>query len=374
MPAQQCIQGRAYRRNLASAPLIATRSPDPAPTTTKSSRLDGFCHPLHHGQIAIARGTFRTSTPRGFLPWPLSDDGPGAFPRCRNRPSSETLHTSCCPGPKGRKSGRHLNLTYALRLSQWHLNLISTRCSSKPPRNLEAAVAMRNTIADPVRSARSAPCFVQAAHRVLLTFALFSLIAGASASSSTIAGPSQGNDRPAILLFIGKGTSPNDVAALERILNDNHLDFATADSNQFNQLSESQFAAHRLLIVPGGNFEDIGNGLTATTASNIRKAVRGGLNYLGICAGAFFAGSSSYNGLNLTEGVRFRFYALENRNIRKAALRIEIAGWVVLSGVHPEAPDSWCRGLTFSTSAQVDNAYAATLIGAALHQMPLPHY
>src|SRR6266481_5069322 len=65
-----------------------------------------------------------------------------------------------------------------------------------------------------------------------------------------------------------KGTSPNDVAALERILNDNHFDFATADSNQFNQLSESQFAAHRLLIVPGGNFEDIGNGLTATTASN----------------------------------------------------------------------------------------------------------
>jgi hypothetical protein len=56
-----------------------------------------------------------------------------------------------------------------------------------------------------------------------------------------------------------------------------------------------------LLIVPGGSFEDIGNGLTATTTSNIRKAVRGGLNYLGICAGAFFAGNSPYNGLNLTE-------------------------------------------------------------------------
>jgi len=54
--------------------------------------LTAFCHPLHHGQIAIARGTFRTSTPRGFLPWTLSDDGPGAFPRCRNGPSSETLH------------------------------------------------------------------------------------------------------------------------------------------------------------------------------------------------------------------------------------------------------------------------------------------
>jgi hypothetical protein len=272
---------------------------------------------------------------------------------------------------------------------------------------------MRNTIACSVRSARSAPCLVQAAHRVLLTLALFSLIAGASASSSTIADPSQGNDRSAILLFIGKGTSPSDVAALERILNDSHFDFATADSNQFNELSESQFAAHRLLIVPGGNFEDIGNGLTATTASNIRKAVRGGLNYLGICAGAFFAGNSPYNGLNLTEGVRFKFYALENRNIRKAAVRIEIAGsatldhywedgpqltgwgnvvakypdgtpaivqgtngdgWVVLSGVHPEAPDSWRGGLTFSTPAQVDNAYAVTLIGAALHRMPLARY
>jgi hypothetical protein len=178
-------------------------------------------------------------------------------------------------------------------------------------------------------------------------------------------------------------------------------------------LSESQFAAHRLLIVPGGNFEDIGNGLTATTTSNIRKAVRGGLNYLGMCAGAFFAGNSPYNGLNLTEGVGFKFYALENRNIRKAAVRIEIAGsatfdhywedgpqltgwgdvvakypdgtpaivqgttgdgWVVLSGIYPEAPDSWRRGLTFSTPAQVDNAYAATLIGAALHRMPLAHY
>jgi hypothetical protein len=99
MPARHCIQGRADRRNLASASLIATRSPDPAPTTTKSSRLDGFCHSLHHGQIAIARGTFRTSTPRGFLPWTLSDDDPGAFPRCRNGPSSETLHRSRHPAP-----------------------------------------------------------------------------------------------------------------------------------------------------------------------------------------------------------------------------------------------------------------------------------
>jgi len=272
---------------------------------------------------------------------------------------------------------------------------------------------MRNITADPVRSVQSARCVVQRARRILLTLASFSLVAAASTSSSIIAGPSPGNDRPAILLFVGRGTSPGDVAALKQILNRNHLDFAAADSNQFNDLTESQFAAYRLLIIPGGNFEEIGKGLSATTTANIRKAVRGGLNYLGICAGAFFAGNSPYNGLNLTEGVRFPFYALENRNIRKAAVAIQVAGsatfdhywedgpeltgwgdpiakypdgtpaiaqgtvgrgWVVLSGVHPEAPDSWRKGLTFSTPAQIDNAYAATLIGAALNRRPLAHY
>jgi hypothetical protein len=272
---------------------------------------------------------------------------------------------------------------------------------------------MIDTVAHQVRSAPSARFSVQPARRVLLTFASLLLIAAATASISMISGPSQGNDGPKILLFVGKGTSPGDVAALKQILNRNHFDFSTADSNQLNELSESQFATYQLLIVPGGNFENIGKGVTATTTANIRKAVRGGLSYLGICAGAFFAGNAPYNGLNLTGGVRFKFYALEHRNIRKAAVPIDVAGsgtfdhywedgpeltgwgdavakypdgtpaivqgtagdgWVVLSGVHPEAPDSWRKGLIFSTPAQLDNAYAASLIWAALNRMPLAHY
>ena len=78
-------------------PLNQTRSPDRAPTITRSLRLDGFCHQPRHSQIAIARGTFPTSTPRGFLPWGLSDDGPSACPHCRDGPSSETLHKSRRP-------------------------------------------------------------------------------------------------------------------------------------------------------------------------------------------------------------------------------------------------------------------------------------
>jgi hypothetical protein len=49
-------------------------------------------------------------------------------------------------------------------------------------------------------------------------------------------------------------------------------------------------------------------------------------------------------------------------------------GWVILSGVHPEAPAGWRGGMTFTTPASVDRACAATLIQAALHRTWLPHY
>ncbi|HEX9160778.1 MAG TPA: BPL-N domain-containing protein [Thermoanaerobaculia bacterium] len=218
---------------------------------------------------------------------------------------------------------------------------------------------------------------------------------------------------PPILLFNGTGTSANDVAAVETILKNGHLRYSTVNSLQLNGMSEAQLMAYRLMIVPGGNFLAIGNSLTPSTTSNIHNAVQGGLNYLGICAGAFLAGHASYNSLNLTSGVRFGFYADENRGIRKAAVVIAGVGtpalehywedgpqltgwgavvgkypdgtpaivegtsgkgWVILSGVHPEAPAHWRRGMTFSTPASVDNAYAGKLIDAALNRTWLPHF
>lgn len=49
-------------------------------------------------------------------------------------------------------------------------------------------------------------------------------------------------------------------------------------------------------------------------------------------------------------------------------------GWVILCGVRPEAPASWRAGVTFTTSAAVDNAYAQTLVTAALNDTSLPHF
>jgi glutamine amidotransferase-like uncharacterized protein len=224
--------------------------------------------------------------------------------------------------------------------------------------------------------------------------------------------PTSGNVPP-ILLFNGRGTSPNDVAAVETILKARHLNYSTVNSRQLNRMSESQLKAYRLMIVPGGNFIAIDDSLTPGTTTNIHNAVQSGLNYLGICAGGFLAGQASYKSLNLTSGVRFGFYSDENRGIRKAAVAISGVGtpaldhywedgpqftgwgavvgkypdgtpaivegtsgkgWVILSGVHPEAPANWRRGMTFTTPASVDNAYAGTLIEAALNGTPLPHY
>lgn len=170
-----------------------------------------------------------------------------------------------------------------------------------------------------------------------------------------------------------------------------------------------------MLIVPGGNFVAMGEGIDDEGIAAVRDAVRGGLGYLGICAGAFLAGhfTAPYRGFDLTDGVQFGFYAPSPRGIRRAAIPItrpgaptldhywedgpQLAGWgevvarypdgapaiaqgtsgrgwVVLTGVHTEAPETWREGLTFTTPASTNRAYAAGLVRAALDRTRLPTF
>jgi glutamine amidotransferase-like uncharacterized protein len=213
-----------------------------------------------------------------------------------------------------------------------------------------------------------------------------------------------------ILLYAGAGSSPNDVKAIEAILRDHGHTYATADAEQFNAMSAEQLAAHRLLIVPGGNYIEMGQALTDDAAVRVRDAVHGGLNYLGICAGALIAGKATTRSFNLTDGVHFDFYAAVNQNIHKTVLPVAVAGgetlelywedgpqlsgwgepiarypdgtpavaqgaagegWGVLCGVHPEAPESWREGMDYTTPASAGHEYAAELIEAALRQRSL---
>lgn len=217
-----------------------------------------------------------------------------------------------------------------------------------------------------------------------------------------------------VLLFNGTGTSSSDVAAVESVLSTLNLHYSTANTSQIEQMSQSQLVAYKLLIVPGGNSITIGNNLSASATTKIHDAVvSNGLHYLGICAGAFFGGYSIYNGLNLTNGVWFNFYADEFKGIHKEAVMISFpeqakldmywqdgpqlsgwgdivskypdgspamvegksgSGWVILSGVHPEAPSNWRGGMKFTTPVATDQAYAGTLITNALAGTSLPHY
>jgi len=246
--------------------------------------------------------------------------------------------------------------------------------------------------------------------RVVIAALLLSAAAPAACKAKRGSPPASTAHVP-ILLFVGSGTSRNDVRALEDVLESSHFSYSEADSSDLNAMSVSQLEAYRLLIVPGGNFETMGKSLSPATVAKIRDAVHGGSSYLGICGGAFLAGAIDH-GLNLTSGVRFHFYVAEKQGIRKAMVTIAApgtppldqywedgpeltgwgtvvgkypdgtpavvegssgTGWVVLSGVHPEAPESWRHGMAFRTPARVDHAYAATLVRAALDRTSLAH-
>jgi glutamine amidotransferase-like uncharacterized protein len=217
-----------------------------------------------------------------------------------------------------------------------------------------------------------------------------------------------------VLLFVGTGSSSEDVAAIKALLGTLKVGYLTADSNQMNAMSEQQLGGYKLLIVPGGNSIDIGQNLSGNTTAMIRNAVaQYGTHYLGVCAGAFFGGFSIYNGVDLTSGVWFNFYAAEDLGIHKEPVLLsfpssialdvywqdgpQLSGWgnvvakypdgtpaiveggfgkgfVMFTGVHLEAPEGWRTGMTFSTPVSQDLAYAGTVIQAALQGSPLPHF
>jgi glutamine amidotransferase-like uncharacterized protein len=217
---------------------------------------------------------------------------------------------------------------------------------------------------------------------------------------------------PDILLYDGAGASLNDVAALAALLRDHGFRFARAGSAAMAAMPAPALRRYRLIIVPGGDFVAMADGMSAPTVEKLRGAVGSGVGYLGICAGGFLAGRFQGKGLDLT-GVKFGFYAAESRGIRKAAVPIataggptldqywedgpQFSGWgaaiarypdgspaavegrfgkgrVILIGVHAEAPESWRGGMRFRTTARADNDYAAQLVRAALGGQALAHW
>jgi len=219
------------------------------------------------------------------------------------------------------------------------------------------------------------------------------------------------NPNAPVLVYTGTGTSPNDVTAILNLLARNAIAHDTASSDELDAMDPAALRQRRLIIVPGGNFIEMGAVLTPATTAKVRAAVHDGVHYLGICAGGFLAGRiNGHPSFDLTNGVQFGFYAASRQGIRKTVVPIvwpghatlehywedgpqltgwgapvatypdgtpavvegEVGkGWVVLAGVHPEAPEDWRTGMTFRTPVSEDQAFAVTLIRAALDRTSL---
>jgi hypothetical protein len=215
-----------------------------------------------------------------------------------------------------------------------------------------------------------------------------------------------------VLVYNGTGSSPTDVVALESILTAMGLKYDTANSSQMNTMSKAKLISYKLIVWPGGNSIDMGNSLGEQTTALVKTAVsQYGVSYIGFCAGAFMAETSMvYNVFNLAS-TWFDFYNANLINMVWATFpdgsRRDLVYWqgpylsnfgsviarypngqsaiaeskvgkgfVVLSGLHPEAPSDWRYGFSSPDADGVaaDVTYAATLIGAALTKTMLPHF
>jgi hypothetical protein len=153
---------------------------------------------------------------------------------------------------------------------------------------------MNSALMKVTRSSRNPLSFVGTERRILVVASLGLLLffLPACAIRSTSSGS------PTILLFNGNGTSSNDVTAIEKILSENDFSYTTANSQQLNEMSESQLRAYRLLIIPGGNFEQIGNGLTSSATANVRNAVHKRCESLSNAASTRFLNGPEHNHAN----------------------------------------------------------------------------
>jgi hypothetical protein len=209
--------------------------------------------------------------------------------------------------------------------NQWFIRLRPRRyCCAELYFFASRAAAIERGFIGRTQPAR--PLLTMKDQRHLFCLILFALTLSGCHRPGGSAVPLASGRMPPVLLFNGTGTSPSDVTAIETLLEESRISYSTASSAQLDEMSAARLRNYHLIIVPGGDFTRIGTGIGKDTAAKLREAVQHGVSYLGICAGAFFAGRSPYNGLNLTSGVQFGFYSAEGRGVRKAAVPIAGAG------------------------------------------------
>ncbi len=110
-----------------------------------------------------------------------------------------------------------------------------------------------------------------------------------------MAAQAQATGRPAkMLIYSGSGTWAAEVSDTKQ-----NLDALGIQYEVKNSLSGVDYNQYAAIFMPGGNAGTEGLGIGNSELGRLSAAVNNGLNYLGNCAGAFLAGRSGGNGLNM---------------------------------------------------------------------------
>lgn len=225
-----------------------------------------------------------------------------------------------------------------------------------------------------------------------------------------------------VLLFAGSGTWSAEISALESILTSKGATYEKVSSAKLDSMSVDEIAKFGLLMFPGGSGGTQAGSLSSDTHARLRAAVQErGVSYIGFCAGAFIAvapkpapGRDVSYGLGIVDGPILDYYYLENRGVSIAMTMESFAdgtkrdlvwyggpvtpkvaggviakypdgnpaisqmwsgnGFVILSAVHPAAPQSIRTSSGLNDSDGSDYEVAWKLIHAALNRVVQPAF
>ena len=220
-----------------------------------------------------------------------------------------------------------------------------------------------------------------------------------------------------VMIFNGAGTNASDAQSLIDIVASHGLTYHVIDSTQLNSMSAAAISDHGVLVWPGGDSNVMDASFTSDTRLRVYQAVHDyGVSFTGFCAGAWIAvgpppGSQApYWGFSIVAGSYLKEY-YPNAQIVSGGVIVPITfanatvrdlvwwqgpflpslpggiiakystgeaaiveswsgkGYVTISGVHPEAPQSWRYGLVDPDGLDFDVAWS--MINSALTKTPL---
>lgn len=122
------------------------------------------------------------------------------------------------------------------------------------------------------------------------------------------------------LLFSGNGAWAPEVSSLKSLISQRGATYQEADQSDLNSMSLDQLAQYGVIIWPGGLGSTQMSGLTEATKIRLRQAVQErGVGWIGFCAGSFVAvaptplpGKNPSYGLGVVAGPLLEYYYLEN--------------------------------------------------------------